>query len=354
MKRTMAILLVIIMVFAFSACADKVAEDTSDDSQDETVVQEDEELLIGISYYTTQIPVLNSVVNALKNRAEELGYKVVSADGELDIDQQIANVEDYIQMGCKLIFINPSDSAAITPAVEACNAADIPVVMLDIDAVGGERVSHITSDNALMGRYGGEYIAWKLGGKGKVALIDFSVLDIVVERSDAFKKVISYFPDMEIVATEQAVTRDVALEKMEAIFQAHPDIKAVFAINDGGGLGAYYAAKAAGLNDMVISANDGEDDAIKLITEGTGYGLTCAHMAALYGKTAAEAADDIINGKEVSKKITIPVYPITSESFDAYPGRDALDFDESILTPSWYSEDSWIQLTEEYNYTDWK
>ncbi len=359
MKRIVTVILVVIMVFALSACAANKAEAPVTEAAEEAAEAEEsapepeEEILIGVSYYTTEIPVLNSVLEALKNRAEQLGYKVVMAEGSMDINKQIGNVEDYIQMGCQVIFINPSDSAGITPAVEACNKAGIPVIMLDIDATGGERACHVTSDNELMGRYGGEYIAWKLNGKGKVALLDFPQLDIVVQRSDAFRKVMSYFPDIEIVATEQAVTRAEGLEKMEAIFQAHPDLDAVFAINDGGGLGAYYAGKAAGI-DVAIAAVDAEDDAVELISEGTNYGLTSAHMAALFGKTAAEAADDIINGIEVEKKITIPVYPITVDSLDEYPGRDALEFDQTILIPRWYDTDSWKALVEEFGYTDWK
>ena len=362
MKRLLSILLVFILIFAVTACGQSNQKagnsssptGTKAEAKTENKTGAKKELTMGISYYTTEIPSLQSILSGVKERAEELGYKVVMAEGSMDINKQISNVEDYIEMGCDVILINPSDSAGITPAVEASNKAKIPVVMLDIDSTGGERASHVTSDNEAMGRYGGEYIAWKLNGKGKVALLDFPQLDIVKERSDAFRKVMSYFPDIEIVATELAVTRAQGLEKMENIFQAYSDLAGVFGINDGGGLGAYFAGKAAGKN-VAIAGVDAEDDAVDLIKKNTNYGLSTAHLTRIFGRTAAETAHAIVQGKQVPKKVIIPVYPVTYDSLADYPGRDALELaSPEKMKPRWYNSDSWKQLTEKYNYTDWK
>jgi ribose transport system substrate-binding protein len=307
-------------------------------------------LMMGISYYTTEIPTLNQIVDGAKRKGQELGYKVNLAVANFDINKQINDVENFIQMGCKVILINPVDSAGVVPAVQACNRANVPVIMLDIDAKDGVRAAHVTSDNKCMGRYGGEFLAWKLKGKGKIAMLDYPQLDIVKERSDAFQEVIKHFPDIQIVAVEHAVTRAQGLDKMENILQAHPDLDGVYTINDGGGLGTYYAAQAAG-KKFVLASVDGEEEAIALVKlKNSMYGVDTSHFTTLLGKLAATVADKAVKGQPYKKKTVNPVFPVTYESSRYFPGctSETLPSIEKLI-PSWYKEKSWRQIAENYN-----
>lgn len=314
------------------------------------------QILMGVSYYTNENPNLLMILDGVKSRAKELGMKVTLASCDFDNAKQMSDIENFIQMGCSIIMINPNDSAAIPPAIRECNKAKVPVVMLDIDAKGGDRAAHVTSDNEAMGRYGGEYLAWKLSGKGKVALLDYPQLDIVKERSDAFKKVIHAFPDMQIVATDFTVVREDALTKVENILQAHPDLDAIYAINAGGGLGAYYACKAAGNTHILITAVDGLPEAVALIKNGDPqYVEDTSHMTMVLGRTATETAYAVVQGKKVTYKTVVPVFPVCKESIGYFPGCDAMKLPTADkMSPPWYKTQSWLALCDKYGYAGWK
>lgn len=310
---------------------------------------------MGITYYTSENPNLLSILKGAKERAEALGYKVYMADAQFDLAKQLADAENFIQLGVDIVLINPVDSAGVVPTVEALNRADIPVVMLDIDAKGGKRAALVTSDNEAMGRYGGEYIAWALKGKGKVAILDFPQLDIVKERSDNAKKVFASFPAIQVVAMELAVIRSQGLEKTENILQAHPDLAAIYCINDGGGLGAFFAAKAANRPDLIIASVDGDPESVTLIKQGTNFKLDTAHHSRVLGATTVDVANMILQGKQVPYKTVVPVYPIAYETAAGYPGWEGAELPaQDKLLPHWYGDPSWVDLCNQYNYTEYR
>ncbi len=311
---------------------------------------------IGFSIYTQDIPSLNAMVQGFVDEAESLGDEVFIANAQNDIAKQIQNCEDLMTMEIDVLVINPYDSAGIVPAVEAANQKGIPVVMFDIDAKGGKRAAHITSDNHHMGQYAGEYLAYVLNGKGKVAYFDFPQLDIVKDRSDAFRAVMKCFPDIEIVADGIAVNREQSLPQMEAMLQAQPDIDAVYGINGGGAYGAYYACQAAGKTNIVVAGGDGEDEGVALIKSGSKYEFDAAHLSRLLGKLGGNTAHRVANGETLeSYQILNPIYPITKDNVDHYPGMEADEYpDEKYMTPTWYKDPKWIALCETYGYTGWQ
>lgn len=67
-------------------------------------------------------------------------------------------MDDLIQQGVDVLLINPADSAAITPAVEAANSAGIPVIMVDRATDAGEYVTLVASDNVAGGEMAAQYI----------------------------------------------------------------------------------------------------------------------------------------------------------------------------------------------------
>ncbi len=91
--------------------------------------------------------------------------------------------------------------------------------------------------------------------------------------------------------------RTKALEVMESILQANPEIDAVFCANDAMAMGAYQALVAAGKDqDVKVFGFDGADDVVKLIAEGK-IVATGMQFPKTMAKTAAEFADEWLQGK---------------------------------------------------------
>jgi ribose transport system substrate-binding protein len=113
--------------------------------------------------------------------------------------------------------------------------------------------------------------------------------------------------------------RTKALEVLEAILQAQPDIHAVFCGNDAMAMGAYQALVSAGKDKQVkVFGFDGADDVVKLIAEKK-IEATGMQFPKVMAQKAAEFADEYIKGKrDFQQKIPVKVELVTPENVGKY------------------------------------
>ncbi|KAF4410840.1 MULTISPECIES: multiple monosaccharide ABC transporter substrate-binding protein [Streptomyces] len=96
------------------------------------------------------------------------GYKTDLQFGNDDVDEQVAQIENMIAKGHKLIVIAAIDSAALTNVLDRAADANIPVIAYDRLLMGTEHVDYYaTFDNFKVGVQQGTYIVDKLGLKEK-------------------------------------------------------------------------------------------------------------------------------------------------------------------------------------------
>ena len=300
---------------------------------------------IGVVQMTQDIQVQVAMKDGIEEAAKKMGVELTLFDGMQKVDRQISAMENMIASKVDAIILNPADAAGIVPAVEAANKANIPVITFDTDAKGGKRAVFVESDNHRFGQLDGEYLVWALKGKGKIGVLDWPYVSAVTDRDDSFNGVIRNFPDMKIVQTEMASTREKGMTAAENILQAHPDINAIYAINDPGALGAYQAIKARGLDGKVIIATgDGDMESVKLIKDpNTSLKYDSAQFGKEIGRQALMAAYNTVLGQQVIKHVLIPVMPITIQNADKYKGWTGDIPDD--LTPPWYSTPEWKDLS---------
>ncbi|HID22636.1 MAG TPA: sugar ABC transporter substrate-binding protein, partial [Planctomycetaceae bacterium] len=229
--------LVAASVIAFAAGC--VRYDSSVDEVRGKAVRQDEEVLIGLTLMTYNNPFFIALRDAAKAEAQRHGASLLENDAGYDIARQTAAIEDFLNQGVDLILLNPVDSKAIVRAVELANERGVPVICVDVKAEGGKLATFIASDNEKLGMLTGEYIAKRLGGKGKVAIIGHPFVSSGLHRQIGLKKVLAKYPAIEIVAEQPCQgDRTKANEVAENILLAHPDVDAIWAINDPSALGA--------------------------------------------------------------------------------------------------------------------
>src|SRR5438105_9828059 len=103
-------------------------------------------------------------------RAEpDVRLVVVAPEREVNIDQQVAILEDQITRRVSAIAVAPAGFSEIVPVLERAKAAGIPVIVFDTDVNWSGKLSFVGSDNKHAGQLAGEYILKLIGGKGKVA-----------------------------------------------------------------------------------------------------------------------------------------------------------------------------------------
>lgn len=297
-KRLLAILMAVVLVF--TACS-------MDDSGTETTTDAPETTgdgkVIGFVVSTQTNPYFVTLKEGVEEKAKELGLEVVIVDAQDDPSKAASGVEDLITQNVDLILINPTDSDAIVPSVEAANDAGIPVLTVDRTANGGDVISHIASDNVAGGELAGEFIVEKIGSGKVIELEGIPGANSTTERGEGFAKGIEG-SDIEVIARQTAnYDRTEGLNVMENLLQSHPDVNAVFAQNDEMALGALEAIEASG-RDILVVGFDAIDDAVNSVEDGK-LAATIAQKPEDMGKTAIEIAKKYLDGEDIEDFIPV-------------------------------------------------
>lgn len=85
-----------------------------------------------------------------------------------DNAHQIKDIESLIERKVDLLIVAPNEAEAITPVIEKAYDAGIPVILVDRKINSKKYTAYVGADNYEIGRKAGEYIADRLGGKGRV------------------------------------------------------------------------------------------------------------------------------------------------------------------------------------------
>ena len=273
-----------------------------------------EDITIGLSVSTLNNPFFVALKDGVTAAAEENGMKTIVVDAQDDSATQVSGIEDLIQQGADILLINPTDSAAISTAVEYANSVGIPVITLDRSSDSGDVVTLVASDNEAGGQMASEYIIELLGEKAVVAELEGTPgASATRERGAGFHSVAD--EKLQIVSKQTAdFDRTQGLNVMENMIQGNGGIQAVFAHNDEMALGALEAINSAG-KSLVVIGFDGTEDALSSIRNGQ-LTATVAQQPALMGEMAVQAAIDYIEGKEVEEVLAAPLKLVTKDNID--------------------------------------
>ena len=287
MKKLFAVLLVVLLVAAPAAAAEKT---------------------LGLVISTLNNPFFVTLKQGAEEAATKAGVKLVVLDAQDDSAKMTAAMEDLIQQKVDAILVNPTDSDAVTPSIMKANAAGIPVLTIDRGASGGQVLCHVASDNVAGGVMAGEFLAKKLEGKGNVVeLVGIPGTSAARDRGKGFNDAIATFKDIKVVASQAAdFSRDKGLKVFENILQAQPEIAGVFAHNDEMILGAVAAAEAAGRTGIVFVGFDAVDDAVAAVKAGK-LAATVAQQPAVIGAMGVEKAVAHLGGEKLPEFIPVPL-----------------------------------------------
>ncbi|RHQ24301.1 sugar ABC transporter substrate-binding protein [Clostridiaceae bacterium AF29-16BH] len=292
--------------------AEETTEDAAADTATDTAAS-GETIKIGVSVADQSNPFYIDIVDGMESAAKD-GDELVIVDAGFDAAKQLNDIDDMIQQGVKVMLIDPVDSNAIKSAVEACDAAGIPVIAYN-SPLNFEIASTVATDNYLAGQLVGEAMGKALDGKGEVAMLTYNVAEVCLDRANGFKDAIAEYPDIKIVEEQEIQPgTDTALPVAENILQAYPDLAGMFALNDPSALGCVAAVESANLLDQVqIVGVDGSDDAKAAIAEGKML-ASAAQDPVQIGSVAIETAYKVIAGEEVEKDIKIPSYLVDASN----------------------------------------
>jgi ribose transport system substrate-binding protein len=257
-------------------------------------------------------------------QAQALGYETKIFDSQNNTAIEADNFENAISAGYNAILFNPTDADGSIANVLEAKLAGIPVFCMDreINSVDAA-TSQILSDNYSGCVAIGKYFVQKMNRQGKyVEILGLVGDNNTWNRSKGFHSVVDFYPGLTMVAQQSAdFDRNKAMEVLESILQAHPDINAVFCGNDAMAAGAYQALVAAGkANDVKVFGFDGAQDVVELI-QNKKILATGMQFPKVMAKTAAIYADEYFKGKRnFPKKMPVAVELVTQENVSDYTG----------------------------------
>lgn len=276
MKKFSLLMLALFLVVFAAACSNNSASSNSQQN-DNDYTSADGTNAINIAWIgkTLNNPWWISVADFAQKEAKNLGVNlsVSLPQEEVDLEKQVAMVEQAIEKKMDAIVISAASSDGIIPALKKAKDADIKIVNFDTRVSDKSIIDVYVGADDVEGAYkAGKYIAEQLGGEGKVGLITGLMAQSTgVDRREGFLKAMSEYPGIEVVAEASADWRsDLAADVATNMLTAHPDIDAIFASNDQMAMGMVNAAKAAGkADDVILVGYDGILDAVKLVIDGS-------------------------------------------------------------------------------------
>ena len=285
--------------------------------------------LIGITIMSSENPFFNVLSKNAEAEALKYGYTSEILSGDNDPDKQDRQVKDFIAKKVAAIIISPCNAHAIGAAIKSANKAGIPVFMADTGCTDetAEVVSTIATANYEGGLQAGKGMVELLGGKGgEILVLDFKTAESCLKRVAGFKKVIKEYNEKNPTAQIEIVSelksggrRDVANQSTSDALQAHPNLKAIFAINDPAALGAYAAMEKVGKHkDIKIIGFDGMPEGKKAIKEGKIYADPIQFPDKI-GQITVQTMMKYFDGEQVEKNIDIPTYLYKKADADKDP-----------------------------------
>ncbi len=273
-------------------------------------------LTIGVSLLTRTHPFYQELEAGLRDAAAVNGYELIVTAGEFDVARQKDQLQEFIVRKVNAIILAPCDSKSIGTSVKAANDAGIPVFTADIAclAEGVQVVTHVASDNVAGGRLAAQAVAQAINGTGKVAIIDHPEVESVIQRVKGFEEEIANTPGIQVVAKLSGHgVKDQAFRTAEDILQAHPDVTAIFGINDDSALGALAAIEKAGKAGKVkVIGFDAVPEARAAIKAGKIYADVIQKPNEI-GKQTIEAVKTYISGGKVAPITLIPCALFTQQ-----------------------------------------
>jgi ribose transport system substrate-binding protein len=234
-----------------------------------------------------------------------------------NVGEQKAFVEQVIKDRPDVIIFIPVDDVAMIDSVKKLNEAKIPIVLAS-NPLPGQFVTYIGADDCEIGYRQATYLFEKMGGKGKIVVIEGTpVAPTNRERLRGYKRAFAETSGIEVLATGVGNYQQPDAKRVMAKFlEQHSQIDAVLSANDGMALGALEALKEANRSAIVIGIN-GILPAVKQIENGALLASVDFNMFKI-GCAATRAAVRQLKAQPLPDKVILPAEVIDKTNYKAW------------------------------------
>jgi ABC-type sugar transport system substrate-binding protein len=287
---------------------------------------QDKTFRIGAMIKTLTNPHFVRMQEGYEFAAERYNLDIVvgSAPSEDSVDEQQAILEEWLAAGDFDAFIvSPISPTNLNALLAEAAARGIPVINVDelippeaIEEDGLDIATKIASNNVRAGSEAAAYVLTQVEAGADVAVIEGAQVQSSFDRVNGFIDTAER-RGLRVVASQPANWDTTeAYNVTTALLEDYPTIQAIFAANDGMGLGAVQAIEDAGrAGEVIVVSVDAIPEALEAVEEGR-LAATVAQFPEEMAVLAVEAMIKVLNGRPVAPEIEAPVVVITAENLE--------------------------------------
>lgn len=254
----------------------------------------------------------------------QIPLEVFGVERETDIERQISIMEDLIARGYGAIVIAPADSKKLIPVCQKALAEGIVVINVDNPlhretlTKSGVTIPFVGPDNLAGAEKIGDYIKFKLGGMGRVIIIEgIRGVENAELRKKGFIDAVTRNSSIKIAASESANWHtDEALSLTNRLLQSSGAIDAIFCANDKMALGVLQALDIAGLTGKILLAGYDNIEAVRYEMQNKHIHCTVEQHPEIMGAIGVKLAMNSMKGEKPPQFTATPVDLITHDSFN--------------------------------------
>ncbi|MDG4595611.1 MAG: sugar ABC transporter substrate-binding protein [Candidatus Contendobacter sp.] len=329
-QRFLILLIAVALAIGVSSCGD------SNDRAPSMAAQKTSTSPVAAPSKLASKPIIALVMKTLTNpffidmekgarRAErELGVQlqVKTAAQETSIEQQIQIVEELIEAKVNAIVIAPGDSMDLIPVLKKAQDAGIRVINIDnrLDPVYSARlglgpIPFISVDNEQGAYKAAKAISEHIERPTQAAIVEGIRGAANAEaRKQGALRAFAENPAIRVVASETAHWKiDEGYQVAEKLFNAHPDISALFCANDMMALGALKYLEISGKSQVLVAGFDALEQARAAIRAGK-LVASVDQQAAQQGYLGVQYATRALAGETLPAETLIDTGLVTAET----------------------------------------
>jgi ribose transport system substrate-binding protein len=267
-------------------------------------------------------PYYEPCYEGFKAAAAKYGVKTeYRAAKAFEVPQQVEVIENLIARRVDGLALSALDDQGLVPVIKEATDAGIKVICFDAPAPSSAALCYIGTMNEAAGRAGAETLVKYLGKSGEVAVLQGGLAaPNLNDRFKGFEKYLKeHAPGVKIVAREDTQAKmDLAINKVEALLEAHPSLDAIFGVSAEGCPGAAPVLKEQGkAGKIVLAGFDDMPDTLAAIRDGV-VKFCIAQRTYKMGWLSVEKLLDAIDGKPLPKQLDTGVLIVTKDNADDY------------------------------------
>lgn len=274
---------------------------------------------VTLAISTLNNPFFVDLRDGAQEEATKAGIELTIVDAQNDSATQANQLATAATDGSVGVIINAVDSDAASVALAPVATADVPIVAVDRSVGETKIASFVASDNVAGGEQAATAMAEKLGGKGKIIVLEgVPGASSTNERGEGFTKGLAAFPDIEVVSSQPAdYDRAKALDVATNLLQGNPEVAGVLAMNDEMALGAIQALGDKAGKSVSVVGFDGTEDGFTAVEKGTLL-ATIAQNPAELGRQSVQIISESLAGKDVEATVAVAVNTVNAENISEY------------------------------------